>query len=136
MKDAINSLQNQIIDEFTTLAHEPNMILEHLIELGETMQPITEKDRIASYLVRGCLAQVWIVPSKQSGRLFLWADSNASITKGLASLLIRIFSGQSCQAILQANIFFMTSIGLNQLIGTRRSSGLAHMVDQIKSYVV
>ena len=64
------------------------------------------------------------------------ADSNTAITKGLVSLLIRIFSGQTPEEILKTDLFFMHKIGMERFIGTQRSNGFAAMIKQIKLYAL
>jgi len=64
------------------------------------------------------------------------ADSNTAITKGLVSLLMRIFSGQRPETILTADLNFMKRIGMERFIGTQRSNGFAAMIKQMKLYAL
>jgi cysteine desulfuration protein SufE len=64
------------------------------------------------------------------------ADSNTAITKGLVSLLIRIFNGQSTETILNTTLSFMQKIGMERFIGTQRSNGFAAMIKQMKLYAL
>jgi cysteine desulfuration protein SufE len=52
------------------------------------------------------------------------------------SLLLRIFSGQSPDNILSADLDFMSKIGMERFIGTQRSNGFAAMIKQIKMYAL
>jgi len=67
-------------------------------------------------------------------KIFFNADSNAEITKGLVSLLIRIFSGQKADDIINADLYFIEKIGMNRFIGTQRSNGFASMIKQMKLF--
>ncbi len=58
------------------------------------------------------------------------------LPKGLASLLVRIFNGQSPEAILNADLFFMQKIKMERFIGTQRSNGFAAMIKQMKLYAL
>ncbi len=62
--------------------------------------------------------------------------ANTAITKGLVSLLIRIFSGQTASEILNADLYFMKKIGMERFIGTQRSNGFAAMIKQMKFYAL
>jgi cysteine desulfuration protein SufE len=68
--------------------------------------------------------------------VFFVADSNTAITKGLVSLLIRIFNGQTPDLILDADLYFMRKIGMERFIGTQRSNGFAAMIKQMKLYAL
>lgn len=132
----IEVIQNTIIQEFASLDKDRELLLDYLMDLGENLAPLSEKDKIAKHLVPGCLAQVWLVQKEKAGHLWLRADSNAAITKGLVSLLVRIFSDQPLKEIINARLFFISSTDLDQLIGVQRSSGFDHMVKAIKQYAL
>jgi cysteine desulfuration protein SufE len=72
----------------------------------------------------------------ENGKIYFEADSNTAITKGLVSLLIRIFNGQTPEDILGADLYFMNKIGMERFIGTQRSNGFAAMIKQMKFYAV
>tara|TARA_B100001996_G_scaffold204800_1_gene156883 strand:+ start:939 stop:1352 length:414 start_codon:yes stop_codon:yes gene_type:complete len=126
------SIQNKIIDDFKVLDGDLEMTLNYLMELGEKLHDFSEKDKIEENIVKGCQSKVWLTYKKKEGRLFFSGDSNTAITKGLLSLLIRIFSGKSSQEILDTKLFFIGDIGLNRFIGTQRSNGLESMENKFK----
>ncbi len=64
------------------------------------------------------------------------ADSDAIITKGIASLLIKVMSNQTPEDILNADLYFIEKIGLTQHLSPTRSNGLLSMVKQIKIYAL
>lgn len=134
MPHSIETIQKAIIEEFTSLGKNRELLLDYLMDLGENMPPLSEKDKTPQHLVSGCLAQVWLVQKAKQGRLWLRADSTAAITKGLVSLLVRTFSDQPINDIINTQPFFLSSTGLDQLIGPQRSSGFDHMLQTIKHY--
>ena len=64
------------------------------------------------------------------------ADSDAIITKGIIALLIRVFSGQKPQDIIDAELSFIDQIGLKEHLSPTRANGLTSMIRQIKLYAV
>ena len=68
--------------------------------------------------------------------MYFFADSNTAITKGLVSLLTRIFNGQTPDNILSSDLYFMHKIGMERFIGTQRSNGFAAMIKQMKLYAL
>ena len=64
------------------------------------------------------------------------ADSDAIISKGIISLLIRVFSGHTPDEIIAANIDFIEKIGLNSHLSQTRANGLLSMIKQIKIYAL
>ena len=128
----INKIQDEIIAAFQVLADDREATLHYLMELGEKMPPLADQYKTEHNRIRGCMSTVWLVHKAQNDRLFWEADSNTAITKGLISLLVRVFSGQTIPDILQTKLYFTDSIGMYQLIGSQRSSGFASMLKKIK----
>jgi len=68
--------------------------------------------------------------------VYFTADSDAIITKGIISLLIRVLSEQSPQAILDAKLNFLDAIGLRENLSPTRANGLLAMIKQMKMYAL
>lgn len=126
------SIQKEIIEDFKVLDGDLEMTLNYLMELGEKLDTFNEKDKKEENIVKGCQSKVWLTYKKSEDKLFFSGDSNTAITKGLLSLLIRIFSGKSCKEILETKLSFIGDIGLNRFIGTQRSNGLESMENKFR----
>jgi cysteine desulfuration protein SufE len=125
----------QIIDEFALFPDWMDKY-EHLIELGKTLPPFNEKNKTEPHLIQGCQSRVWLDAAYEDGKVTFTADSDAIITKGIVSLLVRVFSGQSPQAIIDANLEFINQIGLKENLSPTRANGLLSMVKQMKMYAL
>jgi cysteine desulfuration protein SufE len=86
--------------------------------------------------VKGCQSKVWLTSKLEDGKVYFAADSNTAITKGLVSLLARIFNGQTPEGILSSDLYFMQKIGMERFIGTQRSNGFAAMIKQMRLYAL
>ena len=112
------------------------MTIFYIMELGQKLPEMSESDKIESNTVKGCQSKVWLTASLEHDKTFFLADSNTAITKGLVSLLIRIFNGHTPGAILDSDLYFMRKIGMERFIGTQRSNGFAAMIKQMKLYAL
>jgi cysteine desulfuration protein SufE len=133
---SINEVQDEIISEFRLLDGDMEMTVLYIMELGQRLPLFPEDQKTELNEVKGCQSKVWMLASERDGRIYFEADSNTAITKGLVSMLIRIFSGQSADDILKADLYFMKSIGMERFIGTQRSNGFAAMIKQMKLYAL
>ena len=133
---SIAEIQDEIIDEFSLLQGDLDMSVEYLIELGKKIDDLDEEYKIEDNIVKGCQSKVWLVAEYHDGLVSFKADSNTVITKGLVSMLMRVFSGQSPSNILDADLYFIDQIGMNRFIGTQRSNGFAAMIKQMKLYAL
>ncbi len=127
-----DSIQKDIINNFQTLDDDFEMILNYLIELGEGLDEFDDKDKLEINLVKGCQSKVWLNYKVKNDKLIFSGDSNTSITKGLLSLLIKVFSNQLPEDIIKTKLFFINQTGLCRFIGTQRSNGLESMENKFK----
>lgn len=128
--------QDEIINDFSLLDGDMEMTVFYIMELGQKLPDMPEADKTEDNVVKGCQSKVWLTAKAQDDKLYFTADSNTAITKGLVSLLIRIFNGQTPDAILHADLYFMQKIGMERFIGTQRSNGFAAMIKQMKLYAL
>jgi cysteine desulfuration protein SufE len=131
----LNREQENIIDEFASFDDWMDKY-NLLIEMGRTVPVIDPKYKIKDFLIEGCQSKVWLYPEYRDGKVFFSADSDALITKGIVSLLIRIFSGKEPDEIISAELYFIDRIGLRQNLSPTRSNGLLAMIRQMKLYAM
>jgi cysteine desulfuration protein SufE len=129
---SINDIQDAIIEEFAVYDEWLDKY-EYLIDLGRDLPLAEEADKTEGNLIDGCQSRVWLVCRRESdGRLYFRADSDAIITKGIISLLVRIFDGQTPADILAADLYFIDAIGLKENLSPTRAGGLAAMIKRIR----
>ena len=128
--------QDEIINEFSLLDGDMEMTVFYIMELGQKLPVMPEADKTEENIVKGCQSKVWLTTELKDGLVYFSADSNTAITKGLASLLVRIFNGQAPESILNTDLYFMQKIGMERFIGTQRSNGFAAMIKQMKLYAL
>ncbi len=131
----INEIQDEIIEEFSGLTDWMDKY-SYIIEMGNALPPLDEKYKTPDNLIEGCQSRVWVNATYADGVIRFDADSDAIIVKGIISMLVRVLSGQTPSAILDANLYFIDEIGLKEHLSPTRSNGLLAMVKQIKMYAV
>ena len=132
----INQIQDEIINEFSLLDGDMEMTVFYIMELGQKLPTMPEEDKTEENVVKGCQSKVWLISDLENGKVYFFADSNTAITKGLVSLLARIFNGQTPDSILSSDLYFMHKIGMERFIGTQRSNGFAAMIKQMRLYAL
>ncbi|WP_435578514.1 SufE family protein [Gilvibacter sp.] len=131
----IAEIQEEIIDEFAFF-EDWMQRYEHMIALGKSLPLVDPQYKTDEFIIKGCQSKVWLHAELQDGQVMLTADSDAIITKGIVALLIRVFSGQSPEAIVNADLAFVDEIGLKEHLSPTRANGLVSMIKQIKLYAV
>ena len=131
----ISNIQNEIIEEFDIFDTWMDKY-EYLIELGKSVPKINEENKKEENIIKGCQSKVWLHAEKKEGLVKFYADSDAIITKGIISLLIRTFSNQKPEDIINASLDFIDDIGLRQHLSPNRANGLNNMIKKIKFYAI
>lgn len=134
--EQVKARQEEIIEEFSVLENDMEMTLDYIMELGEELGDFPEEDRTEENIVKGCQSKVWMTAALENDRVNFKADSNTAITKGLVSLLVRVFNQASPNEIVNSEIYFPERIGMNRFIGTQRSNGFSAMIKQIKMFAL
>tara|TARA_R110001606_G_scaffold12864_2_gene56316 strand:+ start:117 stop:542 length:426 start_codon:yes stop_codon:yes gene_type:complete len=131
----IKEIQEEIIDEFSMFDDWMERY-EYIIELGKSLPIINEEYKLDENLIKGCQSKVWLFSELENDIVKYTADSDAILTKGIAALLLRVYSGQKPADILTAETKFIDEIGLKEHLSPTRANGLVSMVKQIKMYAI
>lgn len=123
-------VQDQVIEEMSGLEN-PLARYRYLVGLGQELQS-PEGIRSDQHTVPGCQFQVWIRAEVEDGRLRLFADSDAMISRGIIALLLRVLDDQPPSAVADADLYFLEKTGLATQLSPSRANGLAAMVERIR----
>ena len=123
--------EQEIIDDFGMFDDWMDKY-SFIIDLGKETKGLDDIAKSAQNLVSGCNSQVWLVAQKENNLLSFKADSDALIPKGIAGLLVKLYSGNSPKEILDHVPVFIKEIGLEQHLSPNRANGLAAMINKIK----
>jgi cysteine desulfuration protein SufE len=132
---SIQEIQEEIVSEFEIYDDWMDKY-NYLIELSRDLPVIDSRLKIKENLISGCQSRVWLNAEYQEGTIRFTADSDAIITKGIVSLLIRVLSNHTPDEIINADLTFIDQIGLRQNLSPTRSNGLLSMIRQMKLYAL
>ncbi len=133
--NTVNETENEIVSDFNFFADWTDKY-RYIIELGNKLKDFPEDKKIEDYRIKGCQSTVWLTADLIDGKIVFKADSDSSIVKGLAALLIQVLSNQKPDDVLNAKLGFIEKIGLRQHLAQTRSNGIAAMIKQMKMYAL
>ncbi len=111
----------------------------YVIELGRTLAPLPEAQRIQANKVQGCASQVWLATAVEANgaggpTLTFVGDSDAHIVRGLIAILFALYSGKAAREILSTDaVALFDRLGLREHLTPQRSNGFRSMVERIRS---
>jgi cysteine desulfuration protein SufE len=132
VESSIRQAQDRVIAEMAELDGHLGRY-EYLVRLGRKLES-PEGIRADQHVVPGCQSRVWIRAETENGRLRLYADSDATITRGIIALLLRVLDGHPPRDVAQAELYFLEETGLGAHLSPSRANGLVAMVKQIRAY--
>lgn len=127
-------IQNEIIEDFLLFEDDMESRLFYLMDLGKKLPAMFPAHQTDEYIVKGCQSKVWLYPIFEDGKLYFEADSNTEITKGLVSLLVKVWGSKTPDEIMSTELYFIEKIGMSSMIGSQRSNGFSSMIKQMKMY--
>lgn len=131
MNKSLKEVEEDIIEEFAEFDEWLDKY-EYIIDLGKSLDSYPEDKKTDEYLIKGCQSRVWLDAKFEDGKLLFNADSDAIITKGIISLLIRIYSGRTPEEILASDFSVVEKIGLKENLSPTRANGLVSMIQTMR----
>jgi cysteine desulfuration protein SufE len=128
----INELQDDLIKKFSEAGNSYADKYKLIIQMGKALQEMDVAFRTDENRIWSCQATVWVHSTEKDGKLFIQADSDAAITKGLIALILYVLSDQSKQDIANANLYFIDKICLKEYLSPNKSNGILAMLKDIQ----
>jgi len=132
---SINEIQNELIEDFSFYEDWMEKY-EYIIQLGKELPLIDDQYKHDQYIIKGCQSRVWLHPEFKDDKIYFTAESDAIITKGLVSLMVKVLSGHTPKEIAEADLYFINQIGLQEHLSPTRANGLLSMIKQMKLYAI
>lgn len=129
----INQIQDEIIEDFSALDDWMDRYAL-IIEMGNSLPAMAEEHKTQTNIIEGCQSRVWITAEMREGKVHFEGESDAIIVRGIVSMLLRVLNDQPAQAIVDADLYFIKEIGLQEHLSPTRSNGLVSMLRQMKLF--
>ncbi len=108
----------------------------YVIELGRTLDPLSDEERNEKAKVLGCASQVWLVRDAggKNTPLKFRGDSDAHIVRGLVAIVLSLYNGRTPDDALGIDAGErLAALGLNEHLSPQRSNGLKSMIARIRA---
>ena len=106
----------------------------YVIDRAKSHPPLSDEYKIDTFLIKGCISQLWIFPRFEDRKCHFQADSDAAITKGTATMLCELYSNESPKDIIDLEPDFLADVGITQHLSPNRRNGLTSVRQKIKAY--
>ena len=125
--------RDQIVDELMPFEDHFERF-SYIIDRAKNHPPLDEVYKIETFLIEGCLSQLWVFPEFKDGKCYFHTDSDAAITKGTAALLCELYSDETPEDVIGLEPDFLGKVGITQHLSPNRRNGLTNVRKKIKAY--
>ncbi|MGU3374682.1 SufE family protein [Chryseobacterium sp. M5A1_1a] len=129
----INELQDDLIEKFSKAGNNFADKYQLIIQMGKNLPEMDIAFRTDENCIWSCQATVWVHHEERAGKLFIKADSDAAITKGLMALVLYVLSGQTKQDIANSDLYFIEKTNLKEYLSPNKSNGILSMIKGIQA---
>ena len=127
-----------ICDDFASLDDWEDRY-RYVLELGHSLEPLSEEAHNDVNKVRGCVSQVWLQREPRTNAeggsiLHYRGDSDSHLVRGLIAIAIALFSDRAPEQILTVDAAgAFRALGLEQHLTPQRSNGVRAMIERIRA---
>ncbi|MDA8892902.1 SufE family protein [Hyphomicrobiales bacterium] len=127
----------EIIEDFEFI-DEWDDRYKYIMDIGKSLDPMSEGDHNDKNKVDGCASQVWLITEEKNinekSILEFKADSDSFLVKGLLAIIIAIFSMKTPEDILKIDhLAELKKLNLQENISQQRSNGLRAVITRVIS---
>jgi cysteine desulfuration protein SufE len=105
---------------------------QKIIELGRNLPLLPAAYMTAENTVSGCQSVMYLHSSFDGEKIYFTADSEALISKGLAALMIFVYSGETPEVVLTCPPLFLEKLDIPGSLTPSRANGLASLFLRMK----
>jgi cysteine desulfuration protein SufE len=111
----------------------------YVLELGHSLEPLSEEAHNEANKVRGCVSQVWLECEPRTNAagesvLHYRGDSDSHLVRGLIAITVALFSDRTPEQIRAVDaVAAFRALGLEQHLTPQRSNGVRAMVERIRA---
>jgi len=127
----------EIIEDFEFI-DEWDDRYKYIMDIGKSLDPMSEGDHNDKNKVDGCASQVWLITEEKNinekSILEFKADSDSFLVKGLLAIIIAIFSMKTPEDILKIDhLAELKKLNLQENISQQRANGLRAVITRVIS---
>lgn len=133
MRKNIDEEQQEFIADFNELE---DWLIQYNVLLGITskMEPLNAEEKVNANRIYTCKAKLWLIMEYRNGKIYLRADSESLIVKGIVGVIVALFNDRTPREIRKADIRFIDETNIAQQISTDRYQGMHTIIKKIKQF--
>lgn len=108
--------------------------MEYILDYGKGAGELDATDKVDENVIKGCASLAWLRKSYDGSKIFLEAEGDSIIAKGMLVMLLNIFNNRTPDEILSFDPKKLLDMGLMELLSPVRQQGLEAFLNVIYAY--
>ncbi len=131
MTETFNNKLDELKSKFEC-SNSPQEIAMKVMSYGKGPTTLDPKDCTAENKVQGCQSNTYVTARLIEGKIQFDCDSDALISKGIASLLAYVYSSEPPEVVIHNPPHFAKDLGILKGLSINRANGLMSMYMRMK----
>ncbi len=131
--NSLRAAEQNLTEQFLILPDAQER-LSALVQRAGRLPALAESDLVKSNLVRGCVSQVWLVPSFREGHCHFQAAADSPLVAGLVVLLAQLCSGHTPAEVAEFHPQVLADLGIWRNLSPTRQQGLTAVMETIRNF--
>jgi cysteine desulfuration protein SufE len=107
---------------------------EIIMELGQTLELLSESQKTVTNRIKGCQSRVWLVLDWENDKLQIRTEADSRLVQGLLAMVVEVYGNQNRSEIGAINNDWIEELGLSKNLSMVRQNGLLAVIDKIKEF--
>ncbi len=135
MNSEVERRKSSLRDEYGFFPNSEELF-EYIVSENKGKPPLESEYKREEFLVKGCVSSLWLVPFFDSERnvCHFKSDADSIITRGVASIVCKLYDGLSPEEILSLDPSVLGEVGISSALSPNRRNGLSQLCSRIFSF--
>jgi len=111
-----------------------NEKMDFILDLGKNFKGLEESEKNDANLIVGCASRAWLKRDFIDGKIYLEADGESVLAKGMLTMFLSIFSNRTPSEILSFDPKTFDAFGFDALISPSRLQGMEAFLNKIYTF--
>ncbi len=109
-------------------------IYEEIIKFGQNTPNFPAEDKVKINLVSGCQSLLYLTHAFNNGKIQFSIHTEALISKGLANILLYVYSGEDPKHLFSFPPTFLNEMKLIEKISMTRQIGISNLFNSMRLF--
>ena len=109
-------------------------IYEEIIKFGHNTSVFPEEEKIKKNLINGCQSLLYLTHRFENGKIEFNIHSEALISKGLANILLYVYSGEDPKHLFSLPPTFLNEMKIIEKISMTRQIGIGNLFNTMRLF--